>query len=260
MIFFFSGSGNSETVAGMLAGELCSDVVNISSAVSLGQLRYDARGETVGFVVPVYFRGLPRMVESFCDAVEIRNPGFTFAVFTCSGDSGKAGEDIGKLLGDRLPIDAFYDLVMPDSAPFIKSKGPEGTNGSDTEISRMMQGISEKRKGDFRQSASSGSDRADRERYLELSDTSNFSVTDMCVGCKMCGYYCPEHIIRFFSPRPAWDEPSCSLCMRCVNICPRKAIHFGGSDNGERYLSDLWKKETHDYMIWRLHQKIPPLR
>lgn len=260
MIFFFSGSGNSETVAGSLSKKLCIETADISSAVFLGHMRYDARGETVGFVVPVYFRGLPRIVETFCDTVDVENPGFTFAVFTCSGDSGKAGEDIVRLMGDKMPIDAFYDIIMPDSIPFMNEKNSEGNAESDAAASRLLQGVSEKRKGDFRQSASPESNRAERDRYLRLSDTANFSVTDMCVSCKACAYYCPEHIIRFFSPKPAWDEPSCSLCMRCVNICPRKAIRFGESDNGERYLSDLWKKEIHDYMIRRLHQKIPPLR
>ncbi|MBR2255326.1 MAG: EFR1 family ferrodoxin, partial [Candidatus Methanomethylophilaceae archaeon] len=260
MIFYYSGSGNSETVARSLSEDIGTDLVEIPSAVSRGRLRYDAHGGPVGFAVPVYFRGLPRIVESFCGTLEVVNPGFVFAVLTCSGDSGRAGEDLQAALSDRLRIDACYDILMPDSAPFINGAGLADGSGEHDGIPRISRGISAREKGDFRRFDTSRSNSEDRERYLGLSDTSNFSVTGACSSCKMCAQYCPEQIIRFYSFKPVWDEPCCSLCMRCVNICPRKAVRFGGKDNGDRYLSDIWKRESHDYIVRRLHQKIPPMR
>ena len=52
-------------------------------------------------------------------------------------------------------------------------------------------------------------------------------ASDRCNGCGLCAKHCPSNAIRMVSgkkhERPFWTF-SCHSCMRCINLCPQKAI------------------------------------
>jgi ferredoxin len=55
-----------------------------------------------------------------------------------------------------------------------------------------------------------------------------------CIGCGMCGTVCENGCIRYFATdEPTWGaltpyidvrRRACTLCMRCTQICPTKAL------------------------------------
>ena len=100
MIFTFSATGNSYHVSRLISESLGIPKVDLAAAVRYKRYLYDAKGEDVGFVFPVYFLGLPSMVRTFAENLEVRNPGRVFCVLTCGVQSGKAGEMLQECLGD----------------------------------------------------------------------------------------------------------------------------------------------------------------
>ncbi len=50
-----------------------------------------------------------------------------------------------------------------------------------------------------------------------------FIATDKCTGCGLCYEKCPAHAIRMYGKKPYWTL-HCESCMRCINLCPEKAI------------------------------------
>ena len=65
MIFYFSGTGNSKYVAQRLL-EPGEELINMAEALREERLLYEpAAGETIGFVLPTYFYGVPETVKKF---------------------------------------------------------------------------------------------------------------------------------------------------------------------------------------------------
>ncbi|MBN2853342.1 MAG: EFR1 family ferrodoxin [Clostridia bacterium] len=48
-------------------------------------------------------------------------------------------------------------------------------------------------------------------------------VTDDCNGCGLCAIQCPKSNITMKDNRPEYHF-SCELCLRCVYLCPKKAV------------------------------------
>jgi ferredoxin len=251
MIFVFSGTGNSYHVAKSIATAVEVDLVEMAAAVRYKRSFYNANGEPVGFVFPVYYHGLPSVVEEFLETVEILHPGPTFCVSTCAGESGRACEQLQDILGKRLRIDAFYDVEMPDNAVFYedvlsKEEADRMNAKADEAIATIIGSIKEGRKGDFRTMA--GSDRFDEYRgaYFDFRNTEQFGVDDNCIECRICEHVCPEQIIKVYHRKPVWDEMQCSMCMSCINMCPKKALQIGEITKSRgRYFHP-------DYYMWSL--------
>ncbi len=53
-------------------------------------------------------------------------------------------------------------------------------------------------------------------------------VTDKCIGCSICIWYCPENCIRIVEKdgkkKAAVNYEHCKGCLLCKGQCPSKAI------------------------------------
>ena len=258
MIFVFSGTGNSYHAAKTIAKASGSDLVEMAAAVRYKRKSYDAGYNDVGFVFPVYYYGLPSIVEEFLETVEVARPGHVYAVSTCAGASGMACERLRDILGRRLDVDAFYDVQMPENAVYYEDVPDKDEAGrinaaADAAIGKIVESLGKKEKGDFRTMAGCDSFDEAREQYLDLRNTELFTVDEKCIECRLCEHICPEQIIRVYHRRPVWDDIQCSMCMGCVNMCPKRAIQMSDltQDRG-RYFHP-------DYYMWSLGVK-PPYR
>jgi len=55
-----------------------------------------------------------------------------------------------------------------------------------------------------------------------------FIASTDCDTCRLCELKCPTASIHIINKRPFWKF-SCESCMRCINICPRRAIQASHS-------------------------------
>ena len=53
-------------------------------------------------------------------------------------------------------------------------------------------------------------------------------VTDKCIGCKLCEFYCPENCIKVKESggkkKAVVDYDHCKGCLICIGVCPSKAV------------------------------------
>lgn len=231
MIFTFSATGNSYHVARLVSEATGIPKIDLAAAVRYKRYLYDAKGEDVGFVFPVYFLGLPSMVREFAENVEIRNPGKVFCILTCGGESGSAGEMLQEKLGKRLNVDLIADVFMPDNAIFYedvpsKEEQERILSEADVRIASIIDMLKSGETGDHREH-SNNKDPSLYDAYEDARVTEPFTINDRCIECRICEEVCPEQIIKIYHRKPVWDEEKCSMCMSCLNLCPKKAIEFG---------------------------------
>lgn len=88
MIFYFTGTGNSLYAAARLAHATADRVVSIAECMQQETFSFPEPCERVGFVFPVYWYGLPVIVERFLDRLALGGCDYVYAVVTCGGSAG----------------------------------------------------------------------------------------------------------------------------------------------------------------------------
>jgi ferredoxin len=64
--------------------------------------------------------------------------------------------------------------------------------------------------------------------YARFFLSKTFLASVDCNDCKLCEENCPTGSIKIMNNRPYWTM-NCESCMRCMNICPHKAIQTSHS-------------------------------
>lgn len=246
IIFYFSQSGNSLSVAKKIAAIMGNTtLVSIPEAIHNNQYKYN-NYEKVGFIMPLYFMGMPNMVKDFISKLEVSKDCYVFSIITRAITKGRIFHDIDKLL-DKKQVKINYGeyITLPDS--YIKwSGGP-----SDKKSSKMFQ-QAEKSLDLIADKILREDNYKEKEGViLKLSSlvvytiwksrlksiSKSFKVNSSCVGCGICEETCPARNIRLENGKPTWSN-KCEDCMACVQHCPKKAIYFNSRTIGkERYIN-----------------------
>ena len=80
-LFFFSATGNSLIVAKDIAAKL--PETQIFSIPKVINQEIDLNADNIGFIFPVYFSGMPRIVIDFINKLESSKTKYIFAICTC---------------------------------------------------------------------------------------------------------------------------------------------------------------------------------
>ena len=51
-----------------------------------------------------------------------------------------------------------------------------------------------------------------------------FVDPDLCIGCKLCYFVCPQKCIDITKKPVVIDQHHCLHCGRCAEICPKQTI------------------------------------
>jgi len=245
-VFYFSGTGNSLYAARRIAGD--GDDAQITSIAEYlrGAERAVSDREIV-IVCPVYFYGVPPVVERFIAEARFEDVSYLSAVFTAEFPNGLALAQVTSLFEAKgLAPDSLFYVKMPTNYA-IKSKMLSATQidkvlaAADKKIAGIAEAISQRsdvKEHDSRLYSLIVGAKASSERWARDFPTfdSAFRVTSACNGCGTCAAGCPFANIAI-EGEPRWLG-HCEACLRCLNTCPRRAIEYGDSTVGrDRYLN-----------------------
>lgn len=241
MIYYFSATGNSKYAALKLAHLTNDRAVNIADVFKKG-LGDIPQNEVTGFVFPVYYSGLPKIVKRFVQLERIKASlgSYVYCVITCGGDNSAAAD---KMLSKALDCELDYSqsLKMPDNYvmlynPCSRGRGFGLLKSADSALEDAAKEINAR-------AGKPGSGFKDSVLteimypfYSLLRRTSKFYADDKCTSCGRCVSLCPDGIISIHKGKPEWNAAKCQHCTACINGCPAQAIQFGkGTSERRRY-------------------------
>lgn len=239
MIFYFSATGNSKYTAEKIAVDRTERIVSITECIQNNDYAFSMmENETIGFVMPVYFYGLPILIKDFIKKLklDITEKNYSYLVLTCGGSTGSAAEAFEKILVDKgVRLSAKYAVLMPDNyIPLFTMKSDSEImsllDKSDQTLEEIHEKINRREIGDFNTNKGFAPTLLSAAAYLFYKHgrkTKKFYVTDQCTGCRVCEKLCPSAAIRINNGKPEWIKPECTQCFGCLHRCPVQAIQYG---------------------------------
>lgn len=240
MIFYFSGTGNSEWVAKTVATAFSDKVFEIGSAVVHHKTTFmPEKNERIGFVFPVHSWGVPPVVEKFIRqlVLEKYENQLIFGIMTCGDECGYTNLQFLKLL--RLKgweSHHIYSIQMPNN--YIAFPGFDVDDKS----------LEHKKKEDAKRTLSGIIDAVNADKIIDCYakgtksflkskiiyplfckyaiNSTPFYSTDVCTGCGICAKKCPTENITIKDKRPVWGN-NCTQCLACIHYCPERATEYG---------------------------------
>ncbi|MGA2676864.1 MAG: EFR1 family ferrodoxin [Methanobacterium sp.] len=233
-IYYFSATGNSLEIARQIAKGLEDCTIESMSAP---QSKEPVGGsvESIGFVFPVYYVGLPLLVKEFVEKLNILPETYCFAVINYGRISGntlgmlenilqKKGIGLSYADGVKMPGNYIvsYSSHDPDKVKEILKNGM-------IKVDEVIKAIT---KGSQRPVKKNILSRlltkiAYPSLYRNIAEwDEKFVATDACTCCRLCYEICPVENIKIEDCHPVWQH-HCEKCLRCIQWCPTEAIQYG---------------------------------
>lgn len=262
MLYYFSATGNSLQLAKDFAEKMNANLSNIATLVNNSKNEdIETDANFIGFVVPVYFFGLPKIVVTFLEKLVIKskNP-YVFAVVTYGGFKGGALNQIAEILSKKN-IKLNYGGAVGTVGTYIKmydidsEKIDEKLVKANLKADKLLADIKAQKHKIVVPKIDIFS-KMMYEKYLKEceNNASNFVVDNSCIGCGLCSKLCPTQNIKaaagaqVFSPCEAENETAeravtffrpgfsnkCQQCFACVHWCPKQSIQYTESTRGRK--------------------------
>jgi len=230
-IFCFTSTGNSLYTAKRIAEEINGEIAPMN-----GRL-VKCEDDVIGFVFPVYFLGLPRMVERFVTEMQVvNNDAYVFAVATYGG---KVYGPLGRLkrLLKQKGVTLNYGVNLKSVENYIPSYKVNDSEAFrkniNENISKIANAINNRESN--RIQIFTFLNKLIYSFYPNESSDRYFNVDSACTGCATCQKVCPADNITVKLGEPSFQH-RCEHCLACVHNCPLHAIDWKQKTQGkERY-------------------------
>lgn len=253
MVLYFSGTGNTEYIARLIAEGLGDECIDLFDRIRTNDKSSLYSEKTYVICAPIYVCEMPLFLMKYLKSINFNGNNKVYFIFTSGGYCGSAKVQ-AKLfsLKKNLRFLGCSEFVMPrnyvannryamDDEEVIYSK----ISKANKKINPVVEAIKNERKL--------------KSRHVWLFETliiapfapiwtkykliaKDFYSTEECVGCGICEKVCPLNNIEVISKKPEWGE-SCTHCMACISKCPKKAIEYGNLTQGKMryFLKDYVK-------------------
>jgi len=236
IVFYFSGTGNCLKVAKEIAKELEScKIVSMAKKPNFTE-QYDS----IGFVYPTYFWGLPKKTIEFIEETNFENnkKAYFYAITTYGGSAGNAIYQLYELLfkkhgiklnyGQKLKMFSNY-VIMYDMSEKIN----EITKKSNEKLVPIINSIKMKRNNRINK-LTNIFEFINKGFIKKVSSMDkDYTINDNCTGCTICEKVCPVKNIEIVNNKPQYKH-HCENCVACIQFCPQKAINYKDATQDRR--------------------------
>lgn len=241
MIFYFSGTGNSQFVAKRIQDKTGDQLYSLNEAIKKRRLFSGKMLDRAVFVVPTYAWRIPKIVEAWIRKSKFGIGVRAYFVMTCGDGIGNAAKYVKKLCEDKVfTYMGCAQIIMPENylAMFSVPDEEAAKNiiaAAEPKICKMVKQIADgKALAEERVSLTGSflSGFINPIFYPLFVHARKFTVDSCCTGCGKCAKVCPMNNISLVNGRPVWEN-SCTHCMACITICPAKSIEYGKKSLGQ---------------------------
>ena len=245
-IFYFTGTGNSLSVARNISNELGdTELISISKVIN-ENINLDA--PKIGIVFPVYIWGMPKIVVDFVQKLKISKDQYVFAVATCAGQPGETLIQLQNLLqkgGTDLhagfAVKEAPNIIQKDNnlikiATLIERTNKISRSGKER-LLEIVDAIRNK-KEHKPETSSMLLNKFGNIMYeggiSRINTFGQFWTDENCSLCLNCQKICPSNNIETINGKPHWNQ-NCEFCQACIQWCPKEAVHIKNEDPKRRY-------------------------
>lgn len=241
MVFYFSGTGNSQLAARQIAGITGDKIVSINQLLKEGgQGTFRSEGPLV-FVTPTYAWRIPKVVEQWLRKTRFEGNRDAYFVLTCGNDCGNAAAYARKLCAAKeLRFRGLAPVVMPEN--YLALYPTPSRDECQTILKRAEPVLSalaaliqaNKPFGETTVSVKGKlkSGPVNSLYYPLLVHDKGFRVSGGCISCGKCVERCPLNNIILACGKPQW-QGHCTHCMACIGGCPAEAIEYRETSKGQ---------------------------
>jgi len=233
-ILYFTATGNNLYVAKRIGDEYYS----IPKLIKEG--RFDFEDEKIGIIFPVYYIGVPKIVEEFLNKVRLKSK-YIFGITTYGAFSGSATRHLLEI-GKRNGIEFSYinEIVMVDNYlpgfDMNKQIQDQAKKNIEENLEKIIKDIEEGRKYIKKHTIIKEGLRVLADKFYDNEFEKNFSVDNNCNGCKTCERVCPVGNIKV-DKKPVFNN-NCQHCLSCIHNCPKRAISIKKEKNKVRFINE----------------------
>ncbi len=232
VVFYFSGTGNTRYIAKRFSRRMNAECYSIEEHADFDFLI--RKEKTVAVCYPVYGSMVPRIMREFTEkyktALMKKKLIILCTQMMFSGDGARA---FARLLPgcDRNVIYAEH-INMPNNIcnfflfPITERERIRKKKNADQKVERICREVKSakiRRRGWSRFSTLLGKSQNTGFPELEQKHRSSFKADETCIGCGLCVKRCPMGNLVLNEDGRVEQKDNCTLCYRCVNICPRRA-------------------------------------
>ena len=240
MIICFSGTGNSQFIASILAERTNQSVVSINDLMRDNRRLSVENEPSITVVSPIYAGRIPRVVEACIENADIPSGTKTYFVATCGESMGNADLYAKNLCSRKsLAFHGMAEIKMPEGY-IVLFTAPED------ETAKIMIEAGKEQALALAPCIASGKPLADAQGkwsamshlmnpvfYKAIISAKSFRAGQDCVGCAVCVNACPLNNIKLKSGMPEWGK-DCTHCMACISSCPKQTIEYGKKTVGKK--------------------------
>lgn len=233
VIFYFSGTGNSLAVARHIA-KLLKDTEVINILDIKNDLITKCNYERVGFVFPVYYLHMPKLMKEILSKVKFKENQYIFGVIAHAGSRGLAMGQLREIVNKNGgKLSAEFRIRMPGNyiveyGGFLKFICETLYKREQSKVIKITSKINKKQNTDIIKVNLLGKlfykNSIMQLEVLKKLDE-GFHVNDKCIQCKVCKNVCPVNNITILDDIPIWNN-NCEQCMACIQWCPVQAIEY----------------------------------
>ena len=233
MVLYFTGTGNSQYVADVIARQLGDELVSINNYMKNGIAGDFISGKPYVLVCPTYAWRVPLVVEEWLKTARLDGCDDMYFVLTAGSGSGGAGK-YARRLCDKIKMNykGLATVKMPEN---YLAMFPVPSERLAKKIVAKALPVTE----EIAKTIESGEDIVTKTGFVDgfmstvinwifftfIVKDSGFHLEKECTSCGKCVEACPLNNIDLIEGEPYW-QGNCTHCMVCICSCPAECIEY----------------------------------